>query len=55
MATIMQRSFRRKPARVMDDETGADTGGGELPQVHRAVPADDDRCRARPSAPASSS
>jgi basic amino acid/polyamine antiporter, APA family len=30
MATIMQRSLRRKPARVMDDETGADTGGGEL-------------------------
>ena len=30
MATIMKRSLRRKPARVMDDETGADTGGGEL-------------------------
>nr|WP_308257778.1 amino acid permease [Pseudonocardia lacus] len=30
MATILQRSFRRKPVTSMAAETGADSGGGEL-------------------------
>ncbi|WP_252445950.1 APC family permease [Pseudonocardia humida] len=30
MATILQRSFRRKPVSSMAAETGADSGGGEL-------------------------
>src|SRR4051812_34427849 len=28
--SLRERLFRRKPVRVMSDETGADTGGGEL-------------------------
>ena len=30
MATVLQRSFRRKPVTSMAAETGADSGGGEL-------------------------
>lgn len=30
MATLLQRSFRRKPVAVMSEETGVDHGGGEL-------------------------
>src|ERR1044072_2759319 len=29
-ASLREKLFRRKPVRVMSDETGADTGGGEL-------------------------
>ncbi|HVI17120.1 MAG TPA: amino acid permease, partial [Gaiellales bacterium] len=30
MATVLQRSFRRKPVAAMTAETGADSGGGQL-------------------------
>ena len=44
MAPLREQILRRKPVLEMEDETGADTGERARPD-HRALPADDVRCR----------